>query len=306
MFRLTGALLLLSLIWGMSFVFIKMLLDPAGVWGVVFLRCAAGALVLIPLLLVRGIPPLASLPWGSLILVGVLNAALPWALIAWSETQIQSNTASILNATTPIWTSLVGFLVYSVHLERQQWTGVFIGFVGILILMDFQVTELFGEQQVGIGTMLLAAICYGFASHHAKRYLKNVGILVIATVTLLVGTVSGLIGMAFTRGFSPEVLLTPSSLAAIVGLGALGSGIAYLLYYYMIAEHSASFAANVTYLIPVTAMIWGAVLLQESISSQMLMGLLVILTGVYLSSRKPKETAAPLPVTPSSPGERNK
>jgi drug/metabolite transporter (DMT)-like permease len=301
MFRLTGALLLLSLIWGMSFVFIKMLLDPAGVWGVVFLRCAAGALVLIPLLLVRGIPPLASLPWGALILVGVLNAALPWALIAWSETQIQSNTASILNATTPIWTSLVGFFVYSVHLERQQWTGVFIGFVGILILMDFQVTELFGEQQVGIGTMLLATICYGFASHHAKRYLKNVGILVIATVTLLIGTVSGLIGMAFTRGFSPEVLLTPPSLAAIVGLGALGSGIAYLLYYYMIAEHSASFAANVTYLIPVTAMIWGAVLLQESISSQMLTGLLVILTGVYLSGRRRKGTDAPSP-----PGERNK
>ncbi|WP_335342441.1 DMT family transporter [Polycladomyces zharkentensis] len=289
MSRLYGALVLLSLIWGLSFVFIKYLLEPAGVWGVVFLRCLTGVAVLIPLLLYRGWPPFRSVPWGSLVLVGVLNAGLPWGLIAWSETQIHSNTASILNATTPIWTSLIGVVAYSVMLTKRQWIGIVAGFVGIVILMDFQVADLFREHFVGIGTMLVATICYGFASHHTKRFLSDVDVLLTATVTLVTGVVVGLIGMAFTRGISLEALWNVRFAFALVGLGVFGSGIAYLLFFYMITAGGAQFAVNVTYLVPLTAIIWGAVLLHEPLSPRMMIGLFVIFAGIYLSTTNTKQ-----------------
>lgn len=294
MSRLYGALVTLSLIWGMSFVFIKYLLESAGVWGVVFLRCLAGAVVLLPLLLYRGLPSFRSVPWGSLILVGVLNAGLPWGLIAWSETQIHSNTASILNATTPIWTSLIGVAVYSVILTKRQWIGIMTGFIGILILMDFRVADLFNDHFVGIGTMLVAAMCYGFATQYTKRFLSGVDVLLTATVTLVTGAVVGLIGMAWTRGFAPDALLDVKTIIALLGLGALGSGIAYLLYFYMIKAGGAQFAVNVTYLVPLTAMVWGAVLLHEPLSPNMIIGLLVIFVGIYLSTTNTRSEQTPM------------
>ena len=123
--RLYTALIGLSMIWGMSFVFIKWLVEPAGVWGTVFLRCLAGALVLLPIFFMqRKKEGKKKLPLWKLLVVGTGNAALPWTLIALSETQINSNTASILNATTPIWTGLIGFLFFAVVLTGYQWIGI--------------------------------------------------------------------------------------------------------------------------------------------------------------------------------------
>jgi drug/metabolite transporter (DMT)-like permease len=286
MAKLYGALISLSLIWGLSFVFIKILLEPAGVWGVVFLRCLFGAMALTPFLLFKGLPQTRSLPWGSLILVGLLNAGLPWGLIAWSETVIHSGTAAVLNATTPIWTSLVGSFVYSVPLSKRQWLGIVTGFAGILILMDFQVGGLLGDDLIGIGTMLVAAISYGFASQYARRHLSGIPVPVITTVTMLSGAMAGLLGMGVTHGISLPDLFNLKSAAALIGLGVFGSGIAHLLYYYMITEGSAEFAANVTYLIPVTAVFWGFVLLEEPLSLHLVLGMFVIFIGIYLLARQ--------------------
>jgi drug/metabolite transporter (DMT)-like permease len=289
-YRLYGALVTLSLIWGLSFVFIKVLVGPAGVWGVVFLRCLFGALVLLPFLLMKGRSQWRSLPWRTLLFVGVFNAGVPWGLIALSETEIHSSTASILNATTPIWTSLMGVWFYEVQPSKKQWIGIFTGFFGILFLMEFQVSELFTTQFIGVGTMLLAAMCYGFASQHTRRHLKDVDVLMISTATLVIGCVIGLIGVLFTGGFSVAAMIRPEPLAALIGLGVFGSGVAYLLNFYMIKQESAEFAVNVTYLVPVTAVVWGAVLLGEPISLHQIIGLLVIFLGVYLSTRKGKAT----------------
>lgn len=286
MFRLYGALILLSLIWGLSFVFIKYLVDAVGVWGVVFLRCSAGALILLPILFIKGLPKMKALPWAALILVGLLNAGLPWGLIALSETKIQTNTASILNATTPIWASLVGYFFYSVNLSKKQWLGIITGFVGILILMNFDVGGLFGDQLIGVGTMLFAAISYGTASQIVRRHLNGVGVLVITTVTLITGALVGIVGMGATEGFSPAAIFNARSLISIFGLGVLGSGIAHLLYYYLINEGSPQLATSVTYLIPVTAMVWGYVLLGEPLSANLVLGLLVIFVGIYFSTKK--------------------
>ncbi|XXM72041.1 DMT family transporter [Lysinibacillus sphaericus] len=295
MARLYTALIGLSLIWGMSFVFIKWLIEPAGVWGTVFLRCIAGALVLLPIFFIqRRKGKKKPLPIWKLVVVGIGNAALPWTLIALSETQINSNTASILNATTPIWTGLIGFLLFSAVLTSFQWLGILVGFFGILVLMNFEVSGIFSSDFVGVGTMILATVSYAFSSHFTKKYLAGTSVVTISTFQLLIGAAIGFVGMLTTQPIDIGGLLTGEALLGIVGLGCFGSGIATLLYFYIMTNGSPEFASTVTYLIPGTAMIWGFVLLGEPVTHNLILGLLIIFTGVFLSSRKSKKTLSSL------------
>ncbi|WP_338780741.1 DMT family transporter [Metabacillus sp. FJAT-52054] len=288
MIRVYAALGGLSLIWGLSFVFIKQLVGPAGMWGTVFLRCATGALLLLPILLAKRDRIPRSIPWIPLLTIGVLNTGLPWGLIALSETVISSSSASILNATTPLWTGLIGLLFFSAVLAARQWIGLFMGLIGILIFIDFDVVKLAQENFTGVGTMLIATLCYGTSAQLTRKYLGNSGVLFTTAVSLIVGAMVGLIGMLFSQPIELSALANGPVILAIIGLGCFGSGIAQLLFYYITKEGGPEIAVSVTFLIPVTALLWGAFLLQEKISSHAIWGLLVILAGVYLATRKKK------------------
>ncbi|SFL33924.1 Threonine/homoserine efflux transporter RhtA [Gracilibacillus orientalis] len=281
-----AALLTLSIIWGMSFLFIKLLLPYTGPWGIVFLRCFFGVLPLYLILLLKKRTEITKkLPWKSLLIVGILNVSIPWALIGLSEMKISSSTAAILNAMTPIMTSFIGFLFFSILLSKKQWIGIFIGFVGVLILLDFKIVQLFGDDFIGIGTMIIATISYGIASQHAKKHLNQVSVLVVAIATLTIGTISGFIGMMITSSYPSGIFSSFTPIIAIIGLGIFGSGISNLLFFYMVKEKSAEFATSVYYLIPLTAMLWGYWILNETLSANLFFGLLFILVGVYLSGK---------------------
>ncbi|MGB5944899.1 DMT family transporter [Paenisporosarcina sp.] len=286
--RVYAALIALSLIWGLSFVFISILSEPAGVWGTVFIRCLAGALLLLPLLWYRKKDIIKPIPWKPLLIVGVINAGLPWGLIALSQTQIDSSLAAVLNAFTPIFTGLMGLVFFGSILLKQQWIGIATGFIGILIIMDFDISLLFGESFVGIGTMIIATMCYGFSSHYVRKHLREAGIIFVTTCTLIVGAFVGGVTMLLTNPNQLHSLaqnLNGEILFAIIGLGFFGSGIAHLLFFYLMRERSPEFATSVTYLIPISAIFWGYFLLKEPVSLHMIIGLLVILCGVYLTTR---------------------
>ncbi|MGM7700996.1 DMT family transporter [Pseudalkalibacillus sp. Hm43] len=285
--KLYLALITLSLIWGTSFYFIKILVEDLGPWGIVFVRCTLGAITLFLIILAqRRFTMFRNIPWKSLLLVGILNALIPWGLIAISETTISSSLASIVNATTPIWTSVIGVLFFSIALSFRQWFGVIIGFIGILVLIDLNVTTLFQEDLIGMGTMIAATLCYGFSSQYTKRHLQGISVMMISLVTLLVGAIGSLLIMLVT-GSQPSVgVYSLDAIVAMIGLGVFGSGLAYLLFYYMIQKGSAEFATFVTYLVPITAMFWGWFLLDERIPAHAIFGLILILAGVYLSTRK--------------------
>lgn len=290
--RVYAALIALSLIWGLSFVFISILGEPAGVWGTVFIRCLAGAVLLLPILWFKRKEIIKPVPWKALAVVGVMNAGLPWGLIALSQTQINSSLAAVLNAFTPIFTGVLGLLFFGSVLLKQQWIGIAIGFVGILIIMEFDLSLLFGESFVGIGTMILATMCYGFSSHYVRKHLKDAGIIFVTACTLIVGAIFGGLMMLFTNANQLQTLaqsLNWEVVLAIIGLGFFGSGIAHLLFFYLMKERSPEFATSVTYLIPISAIMWGYFLLEEPINIQMIIGLIVILCGVYLTTR-PKLT----------------
>ncbi|WP_226585246.1 DMT family transporter [Halobacillus litoralis] len=297
--KLYGALITLSLIWGLSFVFIETLIGPAGVWGTVFLRCSAGAAILIPLLIwkwQKGNRP-AVIPWKSLFIVGLFNAGLPWGLIALSQTVLTSNTTAVLNALTPIMTGLIGSIAFSILLNKRQWGGIVLGFIGIIVITGFNMQEILSENFIGIGTMLLATSCYGFVSHYTKKHLQGFNVLLLTTAGLLVGAAVGGLGMVVTDPFAFERMMDADDIQmflSVIGLGCIGSGMAHLLYYYLIENGGPEFASMVTYLVPVTALFWGHVLLGEPVTTNLIFGLMVIFAGVFLSTRRKKTKVNPV------------
>jgi drug/metabolite transporter (DMT)-like permease len=287
--KLYSALFILSLIWGMSFLFIKVLLEVFDPWQIVFIRCVLGIVTIIPLFLIsKQKVNWRDLPVKALVIVGLLNAGLPWGLIAWSETFLDSGYTAILNATTPIWTAMMGVLFFSVKMRWKQWIGVMVGFTGIIFLMDADTPGLTQNQLLlGFVLMLSATCCYGYSSQYAKKHLQETTVWVTASTTLMAGSILSGIIMSFSGGWNiPDTVIEGKVIFSLIGLGVFGSGLAYLLYYYMISAGSPEFATLVTYLVPVSAVIWGSVLLDEKIPPIAYLGLFLIFFGVYLTSRK--------------------
>ncbi len=292
--KLYSALFVLSLIWGMSFLFIKVLLGVFDPWQIVFIRCLLGILTVLPLfLLSKQNINWSSIPVKKLALVGILNAGIPWGLIAWSETFLDSGYTAILNATTPIWTSMMGVFFFSIRMQWRQWIGVMVGFIGIVLLMDIDAPGLAKNQLIlGIVLMLTATSCYGYSSQYAKKHLQDTTVWITASTTLLAGLFLSAIMMGITGGWHlPDNAFDQNTVLSLIGLGVFGSGLAYLLYYYMISAGSAEFATLVTYLVPVSAVMWGSILLNEKIHTIAFLGLIFIFAGVYLTGKKKRDHA---------------
>ncbi|MFC4766828.1 DMT family transporter [Effusibacillus consociatus] len=281
------SLALLSLIWGGSFFFIKILLQDFNPWSIAFLRIFFGLLAIL-ILLVPGSQKIRfkELPWLPLIVVGLFNTVVPWGLIALSETRITSSMASILNATTPLWATVIGMLLFQGKPTRNHWIGLGIGFLGLIVLLDINPATIVSVDLLGLFFMLTASLSYGFSSHYSKRHFSGLSVYEISFGTLLVGAVAGGMLTLLFGGFSAEALFSWSNLLALIGLGAFGSGIAFILFFHLLQKGSPELATMVTYLVPATAILWGYVLLNESVTWNLLIGLVLILFGVYVSNQR--------------------
>jgi drug/metabolite transporter (DMT)-like permease len=284
------ALILLSLIWGGSFYFIKILIHDFGPWTISFLRSGCGLIVVsLIMLLLRKPFGFRTITWIPMIVMALINTAVPWSLIAFSETHLTSSMASILNATTPVWTIIVGILLFRQASSKFQWWGVGIATIGVIVLLGIKPGSFISVDRVSLICMLSATFCYAIGSQLSKRLLTGYSMYQISFGTLLTSVI-GSGSMAFsTESISLEHLVSATNIAMIVGLGVFGSGFAYILYYYMVQKGSAEFASMVTYLVPSTALIWGYTLLNEEIKWNMLLGLFIILGGVFLAGRKGKK-----------------
>lgn len=282
-----AALILLGLIWGSSFYFIKVLLDDFGPWTITFLRSACGLIIIVLIMLVMKKPfAFRSIPWIAVSIVALINTSVPWALIGLGETRITSSLASVLNATTPICTIVVGMLFFGAKSGKLQWLGISMATIGVVILVGDKPDSFQSVDVVGVVCLLAAACCYGFGSQLSKRLL-NVGSLYQITLGTLLGSAitSGIVALA-VEPVSLTPLAAPSVIGMIFGLGGLGSGVAFLLYYYTIQKGTPEFTSMVTYIIPSTAIFWGFILLDEKMHWNLLAGLVIILTGVFLAGRK--------------------
>lgn len=289
-----AALLLLALIWGASFLFIKLAIRDMSPTTLVFLRSLAGALTLAIVLAARRQTPFAPGTRARIIpfiALAVFGSLLPWFGFGFGEESISSALASILNATTPLWTAVFAFWVTpNERPSPLNYVGVAIGFIGTGILVA---PDLIGQplKATTIGTLAVAGAgaCYAVAALVQRRRLRGVSSIQVGFWQLVFTVPLALMVALPTIG---NTHLHALSLIAIIALGAGGSGVAYLLYYFMMNTLGATRATTVTFLLPLTAVFWGATLLRESITLPIIVGMVVILVGVFLTSRPARRPAA--------------
>ncbi len=278
-------LLLLSFIWGWSFLFIKVAVAGMTPVTVACARVSLGAAVLLGLLRAKGITlPRDRRLWGHFALVGLVGSALPFTMLAWGEERITTALTSVLNASTPLFTAVLAAVMLRDRLRPVQVGGLLVGLSGVGVAAGLGRGDVAGSSLGGSLAAVAAGLCYGFSFTWAKRHLMGVSPLVGATGQLLTAAVL-LAPFAVVTSVAHGVELTPTRILAIVLLGVVGSGIAYVLSYRVIADLGATRASLVTYLIPVVAVAVGVVVLDERFQLRILAGGALIITGIVLVNR---------------------
>jgi drug/metabolite transporter (DMT)-like permease len=271
-------LLALAAIWGASFLFIKLGVDDVEPAVVVFGRLLVGVAVLVPVVLLRGSVPDMRAMWVPCLVLGALNNAVPYWLIAFAETRIDSGLAAVIQAAAPILTVVLAMRIDpSQRVRGLRLVGVAVGFVGVALLVGVQE----GGQLVAAFAVLGAATCYAASALYAGRTVRSFPPLEVA-----LGQLAGGLLLATPLGLAqlPSEAPPAKAVAAIVALGALSTGVAYLLYFTLIARAGASRAILVTYLVPAFALVYGAVFLDEAVTVSALVGLVLILGGTALGT----------------------
>lgn len=272
-----GSLLaVLSVLWGGSFFFNGAALRELPPLTLVFLRVALGAVILLPLLRVQGISfPKSIAGWRTFVVIGLLNNVIPFSLIVAGQTFIPSGLASILNATTPLFTVLVMAAVGEEALQARRVAGVALGLAGVIILRGWGI-ETRTWQGLGILLCLGGALSYGFAALAARRLLKDSPPLGTATFQLMASTVMMAIVAAAME--QPWRLPVPgvATWLAVLGLATLSTALAYIVFFQIIRRSGATNVMLVTLLIPVTAILLGWLVLDEPISAREIAGAIVI------------------------------
>lgn len=289
------AFIALSLIWGVSFLFIKLGVGDMGPTGLVLVRSVSGAVALVLLMAVLR-KPMFGPGWTSRILpfaiMAVINAILPWAAIAWGEERITSGLASILNATATLWTAILVFWI--VPAERPtplNYVGVLVGIVGVgvLVLPDIKAYGLSGSV-LGILAVLVAAFSYALASVYQRTKLRGMSVYEQSTGQTIV---TALLSIPIAAPSLPHFHFGLVSFSAVVALGVFGTAVAYLLFYYVMNSLGAVRATAVTLVVPVTAVFWGVVLLGERLTVGTVAGMVIILAGIVLTNvRRARRPAA--------------
>jgi drug/metabolite transporter (DMT)-like permease len=275
-------LALLSVLWGGSFFFNGVLLRELPPLTVVLLRVALAAIMLLPLLRVYGIAfPRGLAGWKPYLAIGLLNNVLPFSLVVMGQTYIPSGLASILNATTPLFTVVVMAAAGDEKLHARRVAGVVAGLIGVIILRG-QDLGLTTGQGVGILLCLAGAFSYGLAALFARRRLSDSPPLATATFQLLASSLMMTVIVAvFER---PWRLPMPGATTwlAMIGLAALSTALAYIVFFQILRRSGSTNVMLVTLLIPVTAILLGHLVLGESVSLRQMIGALVIASALLL------------------------
>jgi drug/metabolite transporter (DMT)-like permease len=274
-------LVMLGIIWGGSFLFMRIAAPEFGAFALVEVRVSIAALFLMIIILLRGRAGDMLQLAAPLTILGIVSSAVPFALFAWAAMTITAGTAAVTNATAPLFGALVGFLWLGDRLRRAQVAGLAIGFAGILILLWDRIAISVDGAPLAIVACLAAALCYGIAVNFTKQRLTGVSALVSSTGSQVVSAILLLpLAIIYWPAESPSSISWLSALA----LGIVCTGIAYLIYFRLIARIGPAKAITVTYLAPVFGMIWGEVFLHEPVTAGMLAACAVIVLGIALAT----------------------
>jgi drug/metabolite transporter (DMT)-like permease len=273
----------LSLIWGGSFFFNSLGLREIPPLTLVLLRVAIGAAILVPAISLMGhrLPGRIAI-WRAFFIMGLMNNVIPFSLIAWGQTHIAGGLASILNATTPLWTVVVAHLATREEkMTGNKLAGVLLGMVGVAVMIGPDVLQTLGDNVLAQLAVLLAAVFYAVSGVYARRFDALVRSPIVTATGVLIAASAMLLPLALLSD-RPWLLPPPSaqSVAAVLGIGILSTAIAYIFFYRILASAGATNLMLVTFLIPVSAILLGTLVLRERLEGRHFAGMALICAGL--------------------------
>lgn len=280
-----AALVALAALWGAAFLFMRIAAPPFGPPALVFVRVAGAAAVLLPLLLWRGQGALLRRHWRPIAVVGLLNSALPFVGFSLAALVLPAGLSAIVNATTPIWAALVAWAWLGARPAALRALGLALGLAGVaaLVLSKAGAPAVVDGPSplLAMAACVAAAACYGLAANFAQQRLAGVPSLVLAAGSQIAATAA----LAVPAWWAWPTATPPAAAwAAAAALALACTGLAYLLYFRLIARIGPAGASSVTFLIPLFAVGWGTLFLDEALTAPMLAGGAVILLGTALAT----------------------
>ena len=276
--------MLLAGIWGASFLFMRLSTVEFGPLPTAGLRVVIAALFLLPLLMWRGLGPQLARHWKKTFFVGLFNSAIPFACISFALLSISTGLASILNATVPLFGAVVAWVWLKDRPHGLRILGLAIGFLGVALLAWDKTS--FRPDASGLSTgwavlaALLACLCYSLSASFTKLHLSGLPALVTATGSQLGAS----LGLALpTWWLWPQRMPGSAAWLSLLAVGVLCTGVAYILYFRLIENVGPARSLSVTFVVPVFAVIYGALFLGETVTSWMLFCGAIIVCGTALS-----------------------
>lgn len=290
-------LLALSTLWGVSFIFMRVAVPEFGAVSLIFIRMGVAALLLSPLLLVRRHLALVWQYKAPLTVLSLTNHVLPFSLLAYATLSLEAGFTSLINATTPLFTALIGMMFFSTAVTRQQYVGLAVAFIGVYVLSGNRLDFSVGGDGWSILAALVATLCYGVAGNFTKQRLSHLPVQVVAGGSTALSALILLI---------PGLLLWPESMPSTqawlntLALALFSTALAFLVYFQLLSSAGATATSTVTFLVPVSALGWGYVFLGETISLTVWLGMAITLFGTAITTRLIR-FGRPKPATDQAP-----
>ena len=288
-------LISLAALWGASFLFMRMGAAEFGPVVLSAVRVIGASLFLLPLLQLRGQTAALRQHWRPLLVVGITNSALPFVCFSYAALSITAGLSSVFNAASPLFGAVIAWLWLKDRLTPARIVGLAVGFAGVLWLAWDKASFKPGGTGWAIVACLIATLCYGVAANFTKKHLSGVPPLAVATGSQLAASLALVLPAVL---WWPQTAPSHTAWVAAALLAFACTGVAYVLYFRLIAHIGPANAIAVTFLIPVFAVIWGWLLLDEGLTLTMGVGCLVILLGTGLATGVIKPPARPAPAGP--------
>ena len=273
-------LLLLSLLWGAAYLFMRAAVPAFGPAPLVALRLGLAALILLPIMVLRGgIPELLAHP-RQLLILGIPYTALPFMLLGYASLHLTAGLIAVLNATAPLFAALIAHFLLKERLGRARAWGLCIGFVGVAVLMWGSGSFKSNSGMLAVLAVLCTSLSWGLGAHYARKHLPSVDVMVMTVGSL---TAASLFLAPFAVATWPAENPGARAWAELAFLGVASSGLGFLLYFRLLRRIGPVRAMSVTFLNPVVALASGALYLGEQVTLQMVLGGAVVLLGTALS-----------------------
>ncbi len=284
--RLWFLIVILSIIWGASFFFVEIAIEKMTPLTIVLFRVGFAAFLLLGFVRLTGrkMPKNPGI-WGAFLALGALNNVIPFSLITWGQNHIDSSLAAILNATAPVFSVILAhFLTKDEPLTKNRLAGVLFGWGGVALLIGIDALNGVGIKIAGQVAVLGAALLYALAAIFARRF-KDIDPVVVAA-GMLTGSTIIMIPLAFIIEQPFSLDPTPVTWAALFGLSAISTSLAYIIYFYVLSKAGATNLLLVTFLIPVSAIFLGMMLLGETPGWNAFAGMSLIFIGlIFIDGR---------------------